>query len=970
MFYQLIQKKRDLWFQSSDCTVRDLVGYIRQRGMMRDAQIDAIKTYLYLKIACQAQPLWKLFADGIFNDTDVDAEEINAEAREVMMQNPAALALYQYSRQKDRNGKQIAPELELFIRHHAREIDCQRVLKDIFYKVTYSDYLFSLPMGAGKTYLMAAFIYIDLYFAQNEPNNPIWAHNFLILAPSGLKSSIVPSLRSIRDFDVTWIFPEATAANLKRMVKFEVLDEQKSAKNSNIVKNPNAHKVNQYLSDGTTMGLVAVTNAEKVILDRLDDNEKDPTIFSDKELRQLEIANELRDVIGQIPSLSIFIDEVHHASDGEIKLRKVVTEWATKSQSFCNVLGFSGTPYVEKAEKVTLGDSFNIKNTNITNVVYYYPLIEGIDNFLKRPEVKFADNDMLTIVNNGVREFLDQYKDKTYADGTQAKLAIYCGQIPTLEEEVYPLVSEIVTEYGLNPVEVVLKRHKGSSSSKKDAKKYSEPEGSEAAFASLDSPSSKVRIVLLVQIGKEGWDCKSLTGVILPHEGACPKNMVLQTSCRCLRQVTRGEHEKALVWMNKWNADKLNKELKQQQNITLQEFSSKPEQVFKHIERRSRMEYQEVPPIDFYQLKVEYETQVVEQQPDTAARLADPTLLQRVDASMATIQDMQGRIVDYQQLLQEEGEDITFQWWLQEIIKEGFCSLSMDCLEQYTSQLRVIFETITQRIEGDDEYRTENILYDQQQIRANIRKAFVPKRDYTIVEEVVPESASILSVEHPSSLEVLDDSRFYPSQEAMKEILDWDANPQKGDIPQAVLDVAENMRKAGIPEEQVQLILQGQKVAIDPYPERSQTYQYLPYRFDSNLEKEYFVQGLIPMMKDKQLEYYFNGDDTLTEFKIRCYRKVGKHWEYDGKYVPDFLVLSRDAEGRIDRICIIETKGEGYAAKFKERKEFMQNVFVPKNNEAFHRERFRYLYLEDTDTPQVRMAKTLQMIQDFFTMAE
>lgn len=74
---------------------------------------------------------------------------------------------------------------------------------------------------------MAAFIYIDLYFAQNEPHNPIWAHNFLILAPSGLKSSIVPSLRSIQNFDVTWLFPAATAMQLKRLVKFEILDEQK-----------------------------------------------------------------------------------------------------------------------------------------------------------------------------------------------------------------------------------------------------------------------------------------------------------------------------------------------------------------------------------------------------------------------------------------------------------------------------------------------------------------------------------------------------------------------------------------------------------------------------------------------------------------------------------------------------------------------------------------------------------------------
>ena len=965
MFYQLIQKKRDLWFQSSDCTVLYLVDYIYQRGMLRDAQIDAIKTYLFLKIACQGKPLWQLFAEGEFNETDVDAEEINAEARDVMTKNPAALALYQYSRQKDRNGKQIAPELEQFIRHHAREIDYEKVLKDIFYQVTYSDYLFSLPMGAGKTYLMAAFIYIDLYFAQNEPHNPIWAHNFLILAPSGLKSSIVPSLRSIQNFDVTWLFPAATAMQLKRLVKFEILDEQKSARKSNVIRNPNAFKINQHWEGGTMMGLVAITNAEKVILDRWEEKDKDPNCFSDDERRQLEVANELRNMIGIIPSLSIFIDEVHHASDGEIKLRQVVTEWATLGCNFCNVLGFTGTPYLEKAEKVTLGGSFNIKNTNITNVVYFYPLMEGIDNFLKRPEVKFTDHDMLTIVRSGVHEFLDKYKDTTYADGTCAKLAVYCGQIPTLEEEIYPLVSEIVTEYGLNPAEVILKRHKGSNSSKAGARKYAEPEGSEAAFAMLDSPTSKIRIVLLVQIGKEGWDCKSLTGVVLPHEGACPKNMVLQTSCRCLRQVVRGEQGKALVWMNRWNADKLNKELKQQQNITLQEFSKKPEPAKKRIERFSRMDKQQVPPIDFFQLKVEYETQVIEEQPDTATLLADESLKQKANRSLVYVQDFEGNMLGYEELRKENGESFTYHWWLQKIAKESMGALSMKELKQYETQLHKLFDEITIADEQDGKYRTENMEYDHYQIRANIRKAFVPKRDFRISEEVVPDTATILSVEQPMPLDVEDDSRFYPSEKVVKEILAWDNDPGKMELPPEVKAVVEKMKAAGFSDTDIQMMVKD-KLPKDEYPERNQTYHYLPYRFDSNLEKEYFANGLIPLMKDKQLEYYFNGDDTLTEFKIRCYRRVGKHWQYDGLYYPDFLVLSRDAEGRIDRICIIETKGEVYAAKFKERLEFMRDVFVPKNNEAFHRKRFQFLYLEDTISAEERMAKTLQMIKEFF----
>lgn len=965
MFYQLIQKKRDLWFQSSDCTVLYLVDYIDQRGMLRDAQIDAIKTYLFLKIACQGKPLWQLFAEGEFNETDVDAEEINVEARDVMTKNPAALALYQYSRQKDRNGKQIAPELEQFIRHHAREIDYEKVLKDIFYQVTYSDYLFSLPMGAGKTYLMAAFIYIDLYFAQNEPHNPIWAHNFLILAPSGLKSSIVPSLRSIQNFDVTWLFPAATAMQLKRLVKFEILDEQKSARKSNVIRNPNAFKINQHWDGGTMMGLVAITNAEKVILDRWEENGKDQSLLSDDERRLVDVANELRNMIGKIPSLSIFIDEVHHASDGEIKLRQVVAGWATQGCNFCNVLGFTGTPYLEKAEKVTLGGSFNIKNTNITNVVFFYPLMEGIDNFLKRPEVKFTDHDMLTIVRSGVHEFFDKYKDTTYADGTCAKLAVYCGQIPTLEEEIYPLVSEIVTEYGLNPAEVILKRHKGSNSSKAGARKYAEPEGSEAAFAMLDSPTSKIRIVLLVQIGKEGWDCKSLTGVVLPHEGACPKNMVLQTSCRCLRQVVRGEQEKALVWMNRWNADKLNKELKQQQNITLQEFSKKPEPAKKRIERFSRMDKQQVPPIDFFQLKVEYETQVIEEQSDTATLLADESLKQKANRSLVYVQDFEGNMLGYEELRKENGESFTFHWWLQKIAKESMGALSMKELKQYEAQLHKLFDEITIADEQDGKYRTENMEYDHYQIRANIRKAFVPKRDFRISEEVVPDTATILSVEQPMPFDVEDDSRFYPSEKVVKEILAWDNDPGKMELPPEVKAVVEKMKAAGFSDTDIQMMVKD-KLPKDEYPERNQTYHYLPYRFDSNLEKEYFANGLIPLMKDKQLEYYFNGDDTLTEFKIRCYRRVGKHWQYDGLYYPDFLVLSRDAEGRIDRICIIETKGEVYAAKFKERLEFMRDVFVPKNNEAFHRKRFQFLYLEDTISAEERMAKTLQMIKEFF----
>lgn len=948
MFYKLIEKKRDEWLDSKECSVAELIHYIERRGMMRDAQLEAIKTYLFLKIACKNQPLWKLFVEGVFNDTNIGQVELTETARKIFETNKAAVALFQYSRLQDKTGKQLAPELESFIKRNADKIDYGTIFKKVFYDVTYTDYLFSLPMGAGKTYLMAAFIYLDLYFAQNEPDNPAFAHNFMVMAPSGLKSSIVPSLKHIKEFDPSWIIPEPTATQLKRLIKFEVLDEQKTANKSNRIKNPNAQKINNHQPLDDLMGLVAITNAEKVILDRYS-NDVEPSFFTDDELKKMELANELRDIIGDLPNLAVYIDEVHHAADSEIKLRQVVNKW-TEKHNFNSVLGFSGTPYLESAERITLVDGFSIKNTVLANVVYYYPLIEGIGNFLKTPDVKFSDNDTETIVRNGVKEFLEKYNDTVYDNGTCAKLAVYCGQIGTLEEIIYPIVAEIVSSYGLNPTDVVLKYHGGN-------KEYPQPEGSDAVFASLDTTLSKVKIVLLVQIGKEGWDCKSLTGVILPQKGVCPTNMVLQTSCRCLRQVVKNKQESALIWLNKFNADKLNKQLVQQQNITLKEFSCKSVVGIKQIERFSRMERMQVPPIDFYQLKVSYETLIVDEANDPAKRLQNDGVLAQADMALIHQQNMEGKLIATYEQENTEETNITFGWWLHQIAKESFGMLTVADLKTCEKELRDVFAQITTNIDSNT---IENKKFDHQRIRSLVRQAFAPIRDFKVREEVLPCQASLLQIEKLTS-PVDDDGRYYPAQEEVHKIKEWDDNPPKTEITEEVKILLEQLKALG---QDVSKLMPQQ----DPHPERNQSYHYLPYRFDSSLEKDFFSTEIIPLIKGKNLEIYFNGDDTLTEFKINCYNRVGNQWHYIGKYVPDFLLLSRNAENQIDKVIIIETKGEGYAAKFADRRKFMETEFVKKNNEKFGYRRFEFLYLEDTLTNEQRMQKTLQAMNDFFNL--
>lgn len=587
MFYKIIERKRDEWLNSPCCVVSDLISYIERQHRMRDAQIESIKTYLFLKIECKNQPLWELFASGKFNSTNVDDLEVNRATREILEANPAALALWEYASISDENGNVNSSKIVAAIKKAPDSIDYTGVIKELFFNVTYPDYLFSIPMGAGKTYLMAALIYLNLYFALAEPDNPIFAHNFILFVPSGLKSSIVPSLRDIQNFNPLWILPDPVASNLKSLIQYEWLQESSSASKSNIVKNPNARKISMHTANPNLMGLVAVTNAEKVILDRVDNNFSiDESLLKSlpederKEYEATRQANELREQIGKIPGLCVLIDEVHHASDDQ-KLRKVVNKW-TEQSNFNSVLGFSGTPNMDPASRIKITDELSVKCTQYANVVTYYPLINGIGNFLKIPTVRHANLDSTEIISRGLREFFDKYAETVYSNGTSAKVAIYAPKIKDLEEDIYPTACAICAELGINPTESILKYHKGNSD-------YQIDEDAQFEFSTLDSPTSKKRIILLVGIGREGWNCKSLTGVILSQRNSCPQNMVLQISCRCLREVDNARKETALIWLNKFNADKLNQQLQEQQYTTITEFGGKKLDDLVTLNRYSRM---------------------------------------------------------------------------------------------------------------------------------------------------------------------------------------------------------------------------------------------------------------------------------------------------------------------------------------------------------------------------------------------
>ena len=946
----MIERSRDRWYASPECTVVDLINYMTQKGYLRDAQIEAIKTYLFLKIACGNEPLHRLFSNGKFNSLNLDDLEISNKVREYFAENPAAAALYEYSCLTNDADEMVAAKLAKQIRTDVDGINYKKFFYKAFYEVSYTDYLFSLPMGAGKTYLMAAFIYLDLYFASQEPNNPAFAHNFIVFAPSGLKSSVVPSLKTIQKFDPSWVIPEPAASALKRQISFEVLDQGKTANKSNKTKNPNVQKIANHQPLSELFGLVAVTNAEKVILDRIQEKKGQLSFFEESDDDKDRQANELRNLIGKLPGLAIFIDEVHHAVSDEIKLRAVVNRWAVNN-TVNSVIGFSGTPYLEKAEKIPVVNKLTVATAEITNIVYYYPLIEGVGNFLKRPVVKISDiADSSVIIEAGVREFLNTYKDKTYAGGLTAKLGIYCGTIEKLEEVVYPLVSRIVNEYGMS-ADVILKFHKGN-------KQYPQPADSQMQFDTLDNPISRVRIVLLVQIGKEGWDCRSLTGIILSQEGDCPKNMVLQTSCRCLRQVEKGMPETALIYLNDSNADKLNAQLQQQHRISLKEFQEAGSDS-KVLKRYDRTKYLKLPKIDFYQLRVNYVTQQLEAanpvrdipNADKGSKLAQ-AVVKTTDLTMET------------QTIQVDDEErgtvpATFSAWIMDIVKGSFGTLNMAQLKPHEDELRVLFDAITYEQDSSRYYSSK---YDRRMVEANVRKAFCDRRSFTTTEELIPQESSLLNIANfTATVSTTTPADYYPKQDLVERIIQDDKGKLKVDAKtQQMMELAEATGNTSILE-----LLRKQNSS---HPQKNRSFHYLPYRTDSYFEQTFLEQVLaMTEVENMDLEVYYNGDRAMTEFKIKCYKGNAGAWRYVGMYTPDFLIVKRK-DGKIHKAIIVETKGAIYAndPTFKDKRSFMEREFTRQNNKAFGYERFEYLYLEDSFPEAERIRLTHEKICAFY----
>jgi len=565
--FNLIYKKSKSWIDDKKTNNLSVVGnfirYIQTQNKLREPQIEAIEIYLWLKFVGQNKKISEIIKAGLLYSGKT--ENINANNSE-----NESFFIQQFL-QQFANENQIK-NFENFTQNNLSKnnVDLNLILDELLHDFSYPNFLFSLPMGAGKTFLMACFIYIDFYFAIIDKSDKRFAHNFIVFAPHASKTAILPSLKTISKFDPKWILPQNEANYLKQLINIEVLDSLSSKRKDKLHgNNPNLEKVNRLLQTNT-FGLVFITNAEKVVLEKSDSRDvvfanSDNLFDAQKRKDEFNKSNELRDKLSKIPSLAIILDEVHHVYKGEAKhekkLRKAVNI-LNQQKNIVSVIGMSGTPYIKT--KLQLGDKQIVLN-QIQDIVYNYSLASGIGNFLKIPEiVKVEDVKENVFIKQSLTKFFNDF-DIIYSNETKSKIVFYCANIKSLNEEILPVINQWYYENRQNMNHEIFKYY---SSVNKQNKIYELPKENLVIFNNLDKSHSKIRVILLVAIGTEGWDCKSLTSVVLPRK-TTTKNFVLQTTARCLREVVDAKNEKALIYLGAGNYETLNDELKENYRISI-----------------------------------------------------------------------------------------------------------------------------------------------------------------------------------------------------------------------------------------------------------------------------------------------------------------------------------------------------------------------------------------------------------------
>ena len=492
----------------------------------------------------------------------------------------------------------------------------------------------------------------------------------------------------------------------------------------------------------------------------------------------------------------------------------------------------------------------------LKDVVYWYGLSQGIkDGILKEVRgniVAYPDVEDEHFIKDVIIDFFNNYKDVQIYDGSPAKLAIYFPQIEDLQKSK-PVVEKTLARIGLDP-SIVLEVHSGSDQETQDL------------FDNrINDPYLPYRIFLLVNKGTEGWNCLSLYATALARELKASNNFCLQAASRCLRQ-TPGNIHKAKIYLSKSNVKILDSQLKETYGETLQELNLASPNLRKErlILRKTEIspillkkKILKVIPID---QKVDFE-KIEIQKPEIITEES-----KKIIYDLKDIPDRKGVLIT------QKKEKL--------VIEEDFVdvySFACELSSLYRLPLMMVYEKIKS-------------LYPEKEIPEShafeIKKQLEEKlKNYDIREEEVEVALALIK---PKS--------FSKEQRDEKIIYTTEIVYHKD-------------------KENLLLKYERFKEQNRGWYQLEFGFHYSPYNFDSNPEKDFFI-NLLNMLNEDPADIediYFTGaisDPNKTDFIFEYKGKDGK-WH---NYTPDFLIKKKNG-----KMLIVEIKSEPYRDEAKEK---------------------------------------------------
>jgi len=371
----------------------------------------------------------------------------------------------------------------------------------------------------------------------------------------------------------------------------------------------------------------------------------------------------------------------------------------------------------------------------------------------------------------------------------------------------------------------------------------------------INDPHLPYRVFLLVNKGTEGWNCLSLFATALARELRSSNNFCLQAATRCLRQ-TPGNTHKAKIYLSQANVRILDSQLKETYGESLQELNRTPQNIIKD---KLVLRKIEIPPI-LIKRKIQKVVPIDKEIDITQIDLKKPDIVteesKKVIYDLKEIPDRKGV------LIAKEEEKI--------IIEEDFIdvySYAVELSSLYRLPLMLIYEKI-RSLYPDGEVPEKHAYKIREYLENRIK-------NYEITEEEVEQALALIKPE-----------RFNKEEKDGEVIYTTEIIYHK--------DKAEK------------LLISYEK--FKDLNKKDFGFHYTPYNFDSEPEKDFFINLLNELNEDPNdvEDIYFTGgltDPNKTDF---FFEYMGKDEKWH-TYTPDFLIKKKNG-----KIIIVEIKMEKF----------------------------------------------------------